>query len=64
MRGQWDGIATMQDLINFFVKLPHPDKQFTVMPGIAHSSMRSQNWEMVFHLLDSYFSRPAPAYTG
>ena len=64
MRGQWDGIATLQDLIDFFVKLPHPDKQFTVMPGIAHSSMRSQNWEMVFHLLDSYFSRPAPAYTG
>jgi len=64
MRGQWDGIASMQDLMNFFARLPHPDKQFTVMRGIAHTSLRSQNWQMVFHLMDSYLSRPAPAYTG
>ena len=64
MRGQWDGIAAMADLINFFSRLPHPDKQLTVMQGIAHSSLRSQNWQMVFHLLDSWMSRPAVAYKG
>jgi alpha-beta hydrolase superfamily lysophospholipase len=64
MRGQWDGIATTEDVTAFFLKLPHPDKQLTVMQGIAHSSMRSQNWRMVFHLLDAWFSRPAAAYTG
>jgi len=31
---------------------------------LVHSSMRSQNWRMVFHLLDAWFSRPAAAYTG
>src|SRR2546423_8157453 len=41
MRGQYDGIASFQDLANFFAKLPNPDKQFTVMPGIAHTSTRS-----------------------
>jgi pimeloyl-ACP methyl ester carboxylesterase len=64
MRGQYDGIATEQDLLAFFARLPHPDRQVTIMQGIAHSSMRSQNWRMVYHLLDGYFSRPAPAYTG
>lgn len=64
MRGQWDGIATFQDLSNFFAKLPNPDKQFVVMPGIAHTSTRSKNWALVYHLLDAYFSQPAPVYTG
>jgi pimeloyl-ACP methyl ester carboxylesterase len=64
MRGQWDGIASFQDLSNFFALLPNPDKQFIVMPGIAHTSTRSKNWALVYHLLDGYFSQPAPAYTG
>jgi pimeloyl-ACP methyl ester carboxylesterase len=64
MRGQWDGIASFEDLAKFFEKLPNPDKQFIVMPGIAHTSTRSKNWRMVYHLLDGYFSQPVPAYTG
>ena len=64
MRGQWDGIASFEDLAAFFAKLPNPDKQFTVMPGIAHSSTRSKNWALVYHLLDAFFSQPAPVYTG
>jgi hypothetical protein len=34
------------------------------MPGIAHSSLRAKNWALVFHILDSFFSQPAPVYTG
>jgi pimeloyl-ACP methyl ester carboxylesterase len=64
MRGQYDGIAAFPDLANFFAKLPNPDKQFIVMPGIAHTSTRSKNYELVYHLLDGYFSQPRPAYTG
>ena len=64
MRGQWDGIASFQDVANFFAKLPNPDKQFIVMPGIAHTSTRSKNWALVYHLLDAYFSQPAPVYVG
>src|ERR687898_2654013 len=40
MRGQFDGIASMDDLLKFFEKLPNPDKQFTVMPGISHASFQ------------------------
>jgi pimeloyl-ACP methyl ester carboxylesterase len=64
LRGQYDGIASFRDLANFFAKLPNPDKQFVVMPGIAHTSTRSKNWALVYHLLDGFFSQPAPVYTG
>jgi pimeloyl-ACP methyl ester carboxylesterase len=64
MRGQYDGIASFQDLANFFAKLPNPDKQFIVMPGIAHTSTRSKNFALVYHLLEGYFGQPAPVYTG
>ena len=64
MRGQWDGIASFEDLAAFFAKLPNPDKRFAVMPGIAHSSTRSKNWALVYHVLDAFFGQPAPVYTG
>ena len=36
-RGEFDGIATMEDLLDFFQKLPNGDKQFSVIAGAAHS---------------------------
>ena len=62
MRGQWDGIASEQDLIDFFRLLPNPDKQFTVMPGVAHASFQSKNYRLVLHILESFFAQPAPDY--
>jgi pimeloyl-ACP methyl ester carboxylesterase len=64
MRGQWDGIASVDDLIEFFKRLPNPDKQFTVMPGISHASFQQKNYALVFHILASFFSQPAPIYRG
>jgi pimeloyl-ACP methyl ester carboxylesterase len=64
MRGQYDGIASFQDLTNFFAKLAHADKQFIVMPGIAHTSTRSKNFALVYHLLEGFFGQPGPVYTG
>jgi pimeloyl-ACP methyl ester carboxylesterase len=64
MRGQWDGIASMEDLVKFFEKLPNPDKQFTVMAGISHASFQQKNYMMCYHILHSYLSQPAPLYTG
>ena len=64
MRGQYDGIASFRDLSNFFERLANPDKQFIVMPGIAHTSTRSKNFALVYHLLEGFFSQPAPVYTG
>ena len=64
MRGQHDGIASMEDLIKFFEKLPNPDKQFTVMSGISHASFQQKNYMMVYHILASFFTQPEPVYKG
>jgi pimeloyl-ACP methyl ester carboxylesterase len=64
LRGQWDGIASMEDLLKFFAKLPNPDKQFAVMPGIAHASFQQKNYLLVYHILFSFFTQPAPVYRG
>jgi pimeloyl-ACP methyl ester carboxylesterase len=64
MRGQWDGIASFDDLVEFFRRLPNPDKQFAVMPGISHASFQQKNFKIVYHILESFFSQPEPAYRG
>ena len=64
LRGQYDGIAGFDDLIEFFKRLPNPDKQFSVMAGISHASFQQKNYLMVYHLLLAYFTQPAPAYVG
>jgi pimeloyl-ACP methyl ester carboxylesterase len=64
MRGQYDGIAGFGDLVKFFEKLPNPDKQFAVMPGIAHASLQQKNYAIVYHILLSFFTQPEPVYRG
>jgi len=64
MRGQFDGIAGIDDLLEFFKRLPNPDKQFAVMSGIAHASFQQINYLMVYHILRSFLAQPAPIYRG
>jgi pimeloyl-ACP methyl ester carboxylesterase len=64
MRGEYDGIASLQDLLAFFELLPNPDKQFAVMPGIAHASFQQKNYRLVHHILECFFTQPAAIYCG
>jgi pimeloyl-ACP methyl ester carboxylesterase len=64
MRGQWDGIASFDDLVTFFAKLPNPDKHFAVMPGISHASFQQKNYALVYHILWSFLTQPKPVYRG
>jgi pimeloyl-ACP methyl ester carboxylesterase len=64
LRGQYDGIAGLDDLVEFFKRLPNPDKQFAVMSGMAHASLQQKNYRIVHHLIASFFSQPEPAYRG
>lgn len=59
VRGEHDGIATEEDLINFFRLLPNPDKQFIVVAGQAHSSTLGINRHRFFHILESFITFPA-----
>jgi pimeloyl-ACP methyl ester carboxylesterase len=63
MRGEYDGIASYDDLLKFFEKLPNPDKTFAVMPGIAHASFQQKNYMIAYHILLSFFTQPEPIYS-
>jgi pimeloyl-ACP methyl ester carboxylesterase len=62
MRGEYDGIAGFDDLIEFFKKLPNADKTFSVMAGISHASFQQKNYQVVYHILHAFFTQPEPAY--
>jgi pimeloyl-ACP methyl ester carboxylesterase len=64
MRGQFDGIAGMADLLAFFDRLPSADKQFTVMAGISHASFQQKNHLLAYHVLHGFFTRPELVYTA
>ena len=63
LRGEHDGIAAMDDLIEYFRLLPCPTKQFSVMEGISHASFQQKNYMMVYQILHAYFTQPAPVYS-
>ena len=64
MRGEYDGIASLDDLLNFFKLLPCTNKQFSIMQGISHASFQQKNYLMVYQILHSFFSQPEPFYNG
>jgi pimeloyl-ACP methyl ester carboxylesterase len=58
LRGEYDGIATEEDLADFFRQLPNPDRQFVILPGIAHSLQFAINRELVHHAVHAFLSMP------
>ena len=64
LRGEYDGIAAVDDLLEFFRRLPNADKQFSVMAGISHASFQQKNYLTVYHILHAFFTQPAPVYRG
>lgn len=63
-RGEFDGIANLGDLLEFFERLATPDKQFAILPGAAHSTAQEKNHLTFLHVLDRYFTQPLPVYRG
>ena len=64
MRGEYDGIAEFDDLVEFYKRLPHADKQFSVMAGISHASFQQKNYLTAYHILHAFFTQPEPVYRG
>jgi pimeloyl-ACP methyl ester carboxylesterase len=58
IRGEYDGIASEQDLMNFFTELPGRDKQFVFISGLAHSSTLGINRHKVWHMMHAFFTMP------
>lgn len=57
-RGQYDGIATADDVIDFYSKLPNPDRQMAILPGMAHSLTLGLNRQLYWHVAHSFLSMP------
>jgi pimeloyl-ACP methyl ester carboxylesterase len=58
VRGEFDGIATMDDLWNFFRQLPNGDKQFSVIAGAAHALGTSKRRHAFWHTAQAFLSMP------
>jgi pimeloyl-ACP methyl ester carboxylesterase len=56
LRGEYDGISTEADLLNFYRKLPNNDRQYITLPGAAHALVfginRHQTWFVTRAFLD------------
>jgi len=62
LRGQYDGIASDDDLMEFFRLLPNPDKEFVVMPGIAHAAGTAKNYLRFYDAMYTFFARPEAVF--
>jgi alpha-beta hydrolase superfamily lysophospholipase len=59
VRGEHDGIASEEDLLDFFRQLPNPDRQFVVLPGAAHALVFGHNRHQLWHTVHAFLTMPS-----
>jgi len=57
-RGEYDGIATEEDLLNFFQKLPVRDREIAILPGASHSIALGLNRQQFWHVMRCFLEMP------
>jgi pimeloyl-ACP methyl ester carboxylesterase len=63
VRGEYDGIATVADIEEFFNQLPNGDRQFVILPGTAHSVTLATNRHLFWHVARAFLTMPLPIAT-
>ena len=63
IRGDHDGIATVNDLFDFYRQLPNGDRQFIILPGTAHSVALATNRQLFWHVTRAFLTMPTPIAT-
>jgi pimeloyl-ACP methyl ester carboxylesterase len=58
VRGEYDGIATDQDVLDFYQQLPNSDRQFIILPGVAHQLNLGINRHITIHVVQAFLSMP------
>ena len=58
VRGEHDGVATEEDLMAFFAKLPNMDKQFSFFAGQAHVAPLGLNRRRFWHAVEAFLTTP------
>jgi len=64
IRGEFDGIATEDDLLAFFRKLATSDREFVILPGAAHSVALGLNRSQFWQAMRAFLDRPARKDSG
>jgi len=57
-RGEYDGIATNEDLWDFFRQLPNGDRQFSIIAHAAHALGTSRNRAAFWHVAQAFLTMP------
>jgi pimeloyl-ACP methyl ester carboxylesterase len=58
IRAEHDGIATDEDIVAFYTRLPNPDKQMVKIGGLAHTAMLGVNRGRFLHALHAFLVMP------
>lgn len=59
LRAEHDGIATDEDIMGFYAKLPNPDKQMSKIAGLAHTAPLGVNRQRFWHAIHAFLTMPA-----
>jgi pimeloyl-ACP methyl ester carboxylesterase len=59
MTGEFDGISTLPDLLDFYAHLASHEKQFIILPATAHSVVWAKNRHLFWHAMHSFLATPA-----
>jgi pimeloyl-ACP methyl ester carboxylesterase len=58
IRAEHDGIASEEDLLIFYSKLPNPDKSIVKIAGLAHAALLGVNRKRLYHVVHSFLTMP------
>jgi pimeloyl-ACP methyl ester carboxylesterase len=58
VRGEHDGIASEEDLFNFFTRLPNADRQFIILAGASHAVALGLSRHQLWHVMRAFLEMP------
>jgi alpha-beta hydrolase superfamily lysophospholipase len=61
VRGDHDGISTLEDLFEFYRELPNGDRQLVSLPNTAHSPGFAKNRHLLWYATHAFLAAPAPS---
>ena len=61
VRGEHDGIATEDDVLEFYRRLPNADRQFIVLAGASHAVALGHTRQQLWHVMRSFLEMPRPS---
>jgi pimeloyl-ACP methyl ester carboxylesterase len=59
LRAEHDGIATDEDIMAFYARLPNADKQMLKIAGLAHTAPLGVNRHRFWHAIHAFLTMPA-----